>query len=152
MIDPPPLGWLADEIQAPSLLELNAWYNQARGDQPLAPAATLGRLADLPAAEDLGLVEIMPDGAYLYRQIGRAYGQLSELKPDMDGLTRENRPVMRQHLDLVCREGKPFHVSITRWDGPRILQYDRLILPLCDAGGAITHLLIGEAFLRVARG
>ncbi len=152
MIKPPPLGWLADEIQAPSLLELNAWYNAARADKPLAPANAIGKLADLPAADDLGLVQIMPDGSYLYRQIGPAYAKLSELRPDADGLTRESRAVMRQHLDLAGSEAKPFHVSITRWDGPRILQYDRLILPLTDADGAITHLLIGEVFLRVARG
>ncbi|WP_374634315.1 hypothetical protein [Ferrovibrio sp.] len=152
MIKPPPLGWLADEIQAPSLLELNAWYTAARGANPLAPVDAVGKLTALPAADDLGLVEIMPDGSYLYRQIGPAYAKLSELRPDADGLTRETRAVMRQHLDLACSEAKPFHVSITRWDGPRILQYDRLILPLGDAGGIISHLLIGEAFLRVARG
>ncbi len=152
MITPPPRGWLADEVQAPALVDLLAWYNATRGDKPVLPVAALPALAKLPGGDDLALIEIEPYGGYRYRSMGEAYKTLASLVPDGDDVTRESRAVIRQHLDLASREGHPFHISITRWDGPNILQYDRLILPLDDGHGAITHLLVGEAFLRYARG
>jgi len=152
MITPPPRGWLADEVQAPSLVDLLAWYNTARGERAVLAMAGIPALSKLPGAADLALIEIEPYGNYRYRGMGKAYKALAALKPDGDGVTRESRAVIRQHLDFACREGHPFHVSITRWDGPKVLQYDRLILPLDDGQGSITHLLVGEAFLRFARG
>ena len=152
MITPPPRGWLADEVQAPSLVDLLAWYDKTRGTRPVLPVSALPALETLPGAADLALIEIEPYGNYRYRACGEAYRLLSGLLADPDDVMRENRAVIRQHLDLAAREHRPFHVSITRWDGPNILQYDRLILPLDDGHGTISHLLVGEAFLRYARG
>lgn len=152
MITPPPRGWLADEVQAPSLVDLLAWYDATRAGRPVLPVSALPALENLPGAADLALIEREPYGNYRYRAMGEAYRALSGLVTDADGAMRESRAVIRQHLDLACRDGHPFHVSITRWDGPNILQYDRLILPLDDGHGSITHLLVGEAFLRYARG
>lgn len=148
--------YAADEIVAPALIALKAWYDEARGQgtpkaQAMAAFATLPPPHELPGPADLALIEIAGDGRYAYLAMGEQYRRTAALKPDADGVTRETRPVVRQHLDLALKQREAFHVSITRWDGPKILQYDRLILPLDDGNGTVTHLLVGEVFLRVAK-
>lgn len=143
--------YAADEIVAPSLIALKAWYDEARGSRDMAAFGALPQPHDLPGPTDLALVEVMGDGRYAYLAMGEQYRRTAALKPDTDGVTRESRPVVRQHLDLAFEHRDAFHVSITRWDGPKILQYDRLILPLDDGAGTVTHLLVGEVFLRVAK-
>lgn len=143
--------YAADEIVAPALIALKAWYDEARGNKPMAPFDILPEPHALPGPADLAILEVMGDGRYPYLAMGEQYRRTAALKPDADGITRESRPVVRQHLDLALAQGSAFHVSVTRWDGPRILQYDRLILPLDDGDGVVTHLLVGEVFLRVAK-
>jgi hypothetical protein len=158
--------YAADEIVAPELIALKAWYDQARGSQAMATADAVPPLEQLPGAADLALAELRSDGRYAYLALGERYRRLAALRPKADGAIIETRPVVRQHFDLAIEQQAPFHVSITRWDGPRILQYDRLILPLRhgpeaggpEAGGpdasgtgAVRHLLAGEVFLRVAK-
>ncbi len=143
--------YAADEIVAPALIALKAWYDEARGSQAMAAFAALPEPHALPGPADLALIEVAGDGRYPYLAMGEQYRRTAALKPDADGVTRETRPVVRQHLDLALQQRDAFHVSITRWDGPKILQYDRLILPLTDAGGEVSHLLVGEVFLRVAK-
>lgn len=143
--------YAADEVVAPALIALKAWYDEARGDQPMAAFDRLPEPHTLPGPADLALIEVGGDGRYAYLAMGEQYRRTAALKPDADGVTRETRPVVRQHLDLALKQREAFHVSITRWDGPKILQYDRLILPLIDADGAVSHLLVGEVFLRVAK-
>lgn len=152
MITPPPRGWLADEIQAPDLVALNAWYESLPADKGLPDAPGAASLEGLPGADDLALLRIEADGAMVYESQGQGYRQLAGLLPDADGLIRETRAVMRQHVGIVLDQARPFHISITRWDGPRILQYDRLLLPFGLASARITHVLVGETFLRLARG
>jgi len=152
MITPPPRGWLADEIQAPSLFELNEWYHARRGEAVFPPPDVIPDLAALPGGDDLAKLRIGPGDDYIYEAMGPAYRALSALLPGPDGRVHETRAVMRQHVGFVLGQKLPFHVSITRWDGPRILQYDRLLLPFGPDAGHITHLLVGEAFLRLARG
>ncbi len=143
--------YAADEIVAPALIALKAWYDEARGGKPMAPFDQLPEPHALPGPADLALIEVAGDGRYPYLAMGEQYRRTAMLKPDTDGMTRETRPVVRQHLDLALKQREAFHVSITRWDGPKILQFDRLILPLTDAGGEVSHLLVGEVFLRVAK-
>ncbi len=143
--------YAADEIVAPTLIALKAWYDEARGTKAMAPFNALPEPHALPGPADLALIEVAGDGRYPYLAMGEQYRRTAMLKPDADGVTRETRPVVRQHLDLALKQREAFHVSITRWDGPKILQYDRLILPLTDAGGEVSHLLVGEVFLRVAK-
>lgn len=159
--------WAADEIVAPSLIALKAWYDEARGqgtkaERPMVAFAELPPVETLPGVSDLAIVEVRADGRYPYIATGEGYrrtvmvGGGPGLKPGPDGVTAETRPVIRQHFGLAIAQRGPFHVSVTRWDGPKILQYDRLILPLDDGskgpdGGEITHLLVGEAFLRLAK-
>lgn len=146
-----PRHYAADEIVAPALIALKAWYDEARGSKPMARFDILPEPHALPGPADLAILEVMGDGRYPYLAMGEQYRRTAALKPDADGITRETRPVVRQHLDLALAQGSAFHVSVTRWDGPRILQYDRLILPLDDGDGVVTHLLVGEVFLRVAK-
>lgn len=146
--------WAADEIVAPALIALKAWYDDLKGDRAMVAFAALPDLRTLPGVADLAVVEVHGDGRYPYLAMGEGYRRMAALVPGPDGVTIETRPVVRQHFDLACQERGAFHVSITRWDGPKILQYDRLLLPLDDGtgkGGAITHLLVGEVFLRVAK-
>jgi len=143
--------YAADEIVAPALIALKAWYDEARGSKGMAAFDTLPPPHELPGPADLALIEVAGDGRYAYLAMGEQYRRTAALKPDADGVTRESRPVVRQHLDLAFEQRDAFHVSITRWDGPKILQYDRLILPLDDGAGTVTHLLVGEVFLRVAK-
>lgn len=158
--------WAADEIVAPELIALKALYDEARGGRRLLAYADLPPMEALPGLRDLALVEVGAEaGRYVYLAIGEGYRATAAvggggLKPGPDGVTLELRPVIRQHFDLTVAERRPFHISITRWDGPKILQYDRLILPLDDGrdgaaygdgGGEVTHLLVGEVFLRVAK-
>ncbi|PJI43217.1 hypothetical protein [Ferrovibrio sp.] len=143
--------YAADEIVAPALIALKAWYDEARGSKSMAAFDTLPPPHELPGPADLALIEVAGDGRYAYLAMGEQYRRTAALKPDADGVTRETRPVVRQHLDLAFEQRDAFHVSITRWDGPKILQYDRLILPLTDAEGSVSHLLVGEVFLRVAK-
>jgi hypothetical protein len=143
--------YAADEIVAPALIALKAWYDEVRGARAMAPFDALPAPHALPGPADLAIVDVVGDGRYAYLAMGEQYRRTAALKPDPDGVTRETRPVVRQHFDLAVDQGNAFHVSVTRWDGPRILQYDRLILPLTDSAGAISHLLVGEAFLRVAK-
>ncbi|HEX6957379.1 MAG TPA: hypothetical protein VF194_05270 [Ferrovibrio sp.] len=151
--------WAADEIVAPELVALKAWYDGARGARPMLAFAALPYLATLPGAADLALVALAEeDGSYLYLQTGEGYRRTAAvggggLQPRPDGRIAETRPVMCQHLDLAAAQRAPFHVSVTRWDGLKILQYDRLILPLDDGQqkGMVTHLLVGECFLRLAK-
>lgn len=143
--------YAADEIVAPALIALKAWYDEARGSKPMASFDILPEPHALPGPADLAILRVTGDGRYPYLAMGEQYRRSAALKPDADGITRETRPVVRQHLDLALAQGGAFHVSVTRWDGPRILQYDRLILPLADAAGAVSHLLVGEVFLRVAK-
>ena len=153
--------YAADEIVAPALIALKAWYDEAREGRPMAAFAALPP-ADmpqtLPGPTDLAIVEVTGDGRYPYIAMGEQYRRTAALAADPDGVTRETRPVVRQHFDLAIRQRGAFHVSVTRWDGPKILQYDRVILPLDDGGttapdggGSVTHLLVGEVFLRVAK-
>lgn len=154
--------YAADEIQAPELIALKTVYDEARGAGTSAERA-MAAFADLPAAEtlpglpDLAIVECLADRSYRYLAMGNGYARIAALKPGADGVVRETRPVVRQHFDLAINQREPFHVSITRWDGPKILQFDRLVLPLDDGtggadGGIVTHLLTGDVFLRFARG
>lgn len=154
--------YAADEVVAPTLIALKAWYDEARSQDAakprvIAPLSALpSDLSTLPGIVDLALVEVYEDGRFIYRAMGEGFRRTGGLKPGPDGLVAETRPVIRQHFDLSMRERRAFHVSVTRWDGPRILQYDRLILPLDDGQGsgensAISHLLVGEVFLRVAK-
>jgi hypothetical protein len=151
--------YAADEVVAPALIALKAWYDEARGmgtraERPMAGFADLPALNTLPGVSDLALVELAGDGGYVCRAMGEGYGRIAALTPGTDGVIRETRPVIRQHFDLAVAERRSVHVSVTRWDGPKILQYDRLILPLTGDGPAatITHLLVGEVFLRLAKG
>ena len=153
--------YAADEVVAPALIALKAWYDEARGagtaaERPMAGFADLPDLNTLPGVSDLALVELAGDGSYVCRAMGEGYRRIAALVPGGDGVIRETRPVIRQHFDLALRQGGSFHVSVTRWDGPKILQYDRLILPLTGDGpagpGTVTHLLVGEVFLRLAKG
>ncbi|WP_341702881.1 hypothetical protein [Ferrovibrio sp.] len=148
--------WAADEIVAPALIALKAVYDEIRGDAPLATYTALPPAETLPGLADLAVVEVDADRSFPYQAIGAGYRRTAAiggagLQPGPDGRIRETRPVIRQHFGLALAEGRPFHVSVTRWDGPKILQYDRLILPLDDGRGSITHLLVGEVFLRVAK-
>lgn len=173
-VDPTPF-WAAEEVVAPELVALKALYDQARhvgtphrsgtGPRALLAYAALPAMETLPALRDLALVEVGHEpGRYVYLAIGEGYRKTAAvgggpgLAPGPDGVTLETRPVMLQHFGLTEKERRPFHIKITRWDGPKILQYDRLILPLDDGGsghkdgaGEITHLLVGEVFLRVAK-
>lgn len=148
--------WAADEIVAPALLALKAVYDEVRGSAPLAAFAAMPPVETLPGLADLALVEVDGDRRFPYLAMGEGYRRTaaiggSGLLPGPDGRTCETRPVIRQHFGLALSEARPFHVSVTRWDGPKILQFDRLILPLDDSRGEITHLLVGEVFLRVAK-
>ncbi|MEK9970363.1 MAG: hypothetical protein VW600_14580 [Ferrovibrio sp.] len=143
--------YAADEIVAPALIELKAWYDEARGPHAMAPFDAVPALDQLPGAADLALADVQQDGRYVYIAMGEQYRRLAALAAGPDGIAVETRPVVRQHFDIAIEQQAPFHVSITRWDGPRILQYDRLILPLRDGAGAVSHLLAGEVFLRVAK-
>jgi hypothetical protein len=143
--------YAADEIVAPALIALKARYDEARGGKGMAAFDALPPPHELPGPADLALIEVSGDGRYVYLAMGEQYRRTAALKPDADGVTRESRPVVRQHLDLAFEQRDAFHVSITRWDGPKILQYDRLILPLDDGAGIVTHMLLGEVFLRVAK-
>jgi len=154
--------YAADEIVAPALIALKAWYDEARGQgtataRVMAPLSALPQdLSVLPGVVDLAVVEVYDDGRFIYLAMGEGFRRTAALQPGPDGVLAETRPVIRQHFDLSMRERGAFHVSVTRWDGPKILQYDRLILPLDDGQGsgdasAITHLLVGEVFLRVAK-
>lgn len=159
-----PGHWAADEIVAPELLALKAIYDEIAGSRGLAAWTALPPVETLPGVGDLAIVEVDAADRYPYLAIGEGYRRTAAvgmpkgggLKPGPDGRTCETRAVIRQHFGLAIRERRPFHVSVTRWDGPKILQYDRLILPL-DSGpaqgkaGEITHLLVGEVFLRVAK-
>jgi hypothetical protein len=149
--------YAADEVVAPALIALKAWYDEVRDKRVIAPLTALPPdLSALPGIADLALVEVYDDGRFIYRAMGEGFRRTAGLKPGPDGLVAETRPVIRQHFDLSMRERRAFHVSVTRWDGPKILQYDRLILPLDDGQGSgensgISHLLVGEVFLRVAK-
>lgn len=143
--------YAADEIVAPALIALKAWYDETRGSAPMAAFDLLPDPYALPGPADLAVVEVAGDGRYAYVAMGEQYRRTAALKLDADGVTRETRPVVRQHLGLALKQRGAFHVSVTRWDGPKILQYDRLILPLTDPAGAVSHLLVGEVFLRVAK-
>lgn len=149
--------YAADEVVAPALIALKAWYDEARGKRVIAPLSVLpADMSTLPGIVDLALVEVYDDGRFIYQAMGEGYRRTAGLKPGVDGVVSETRPVIRQHFDLSMRERRAFHVSVTRWDGPKILQFDRLILPLDDGQGsgeasAISHLLVGEVFLRVAK-
>ncbi len=161
MTNGPTRHYAADEIVAPALIALKAWYDEARGLRDMAPFAALPPGHALPGPADLAIVEVRGDGRYPYVAMGEQYRRTAcsgpgALAAGPDGVTLETRPVVRQHFDLAVTQRGAFHVSVTRWDGPRIQQYDRLILPLDDgseaaAGGEITHLLVGEVFLRVAK-
>lgn len=143
--------YAADEIVAAALIALKAWYDEARGSRAMAAFNMLPEPHTLPGPADLAIAELSGDGRYVYTAMGEQYRRTAALKPDPDGVTRETRPVVCQHLDLALAQRRAFHVSVTRWDGPKILQYDRLILPLDDGADTVTHLLIGEVFLRVAK-
>lgn len=148
--------YAADEIVAPALIALKAWYDQTRGTRPMAAFADLPELHSLPGVADLALVEVSADGRFAYLGMGEGYRRTAALTSGPDGVTAETRPVVRQHFDLAASQRGAFHVSVTRWDGPRILQFDRLVLPLDDGaakpgGGEVTHLLVGEVFLRFAK-
>lgn len=154
--------YAADEVVAPALIALKAWYDEARGHgtakpRMMAPLSALPPdLSTLPGIVDLALVEVYDEGRFVYRAMGDGFRRTAGLKPGPDGVMEETRPVIRQHFELCMRERRAFHVSVTRWDGPKILQYDRLILPLDDGQGsgetsAIGHLVVGEVFLRVAK-
>ncbi len=154
--------WAADEIVAPSLIALKAWYDEARGTRAIVPFAELPHVETLPGVTDLAIVEVRADGSYPYLATGEGYRRTAAvgggpgLQPGPDGVMAETRAVIRQHFGLAIAQRGPFHVSVTRWDGPKILQYDRLILPLDDGrpgreGSEITHLLVGEVFLRLAK-
>jgi hypothetical protein len=153
--------YAADEIVAPALIALKAWYDEARG-QGTAHERAMPAFADLPPGQtlpgpgDLAIVDVHGDGRYVYLAMGDTYRRTAALAAGPDGVIQETRPVVRQHFDLAVSQRGAFHVSVTRWDGPKILQYDRLVLPLDDgtggkAGGEIGHLLVGEVFLRVAK-
>lgn len=159
--------WAADEIVAPGLIALKAWYDEARGaatkaERPMVAFQALPHVETLPGVTDLAILEVRSDGTYPYIAIGDGYCRTAEvgggpgLQRGPDGVVAETRAVIRQHFGMAIAQRGPFHVSVTRWDGPKILQYDRLILPLDDGkggaqGGEITHLLVGEAFLRLAK-
>lgn len=164
--------WAADEIVAPGLIALKAWYDEARHagtkqERPMVAFSALPPVETLPGVGDLAIVEVREDGTFPYIASGEGYRRTAEvgggpgLKPGPDGVVAETRPVICQHFGLAIAQRGAFHVSVTRWDGPKILQYDRLILPLDDGtggpshhddgGGEITHLLVGEAFLRLAK-
>lgn len=139
--------WAADEVVAPNLVALKAWYDSRRPKRRALPLADLPMLETLPGAADLALVAVSETGDFIYERLGAIYEKLSGQVVGQP----ETRRVPLQHLGLALRKEGPFHVSITRFEGPRILQYDRLILPLSGEGGHISHLLIGECFLRVAK-
>ncbi len=154
--------YAADEIVAPALIALKAWYDETRGHRPMAGFADLplgpALGAALPGPTDLAIVDVGGDGRYAYLAMGENYRHTAALAAGPDGVTIETRPVLRQHFDLAMAQRGAFHVSVTRWDGPKILQYDRLVLPLddgavnhADGGGMVTHLLVGEVFLRIAK-
>lgn len=159
--------WAADEIVAPGLIALKAWYDEARGagsaaERRMVAFDALPPVETLPGVSDLAIVEVRGDGSFRYIASGEGYRRTAEvgggpgLVPGPDGVVVETRSVIRQHFGLAIAQRGAFHVSVTRWDGPKILQYDRLILPLDDGtggpeGGEITHLLVGEAFLRLAK-
>jgi hypothetical protein len=149
-----PRHYAADEIVAPELIALQALYDDLRGQQPMLAYDALPPVEALPGVADLALVEALADGRYRYLAMGNGYHHVAgeALKAGADGTVIETRPVVRQHFDLAVTERRPVHVSVTRWDGPKILQYDRLILPLLDGRGEIAHLLAGEVFLRYAKG
>lgn len=129
-------------------------YDDLRGQHTLLAYDALPPVEALPGVADLALVEALADGRYRYLAMGNGYRHVAgeALKTGPDGTITETRPVVRQHFDLAVTERRPVHVSVTRWDGPKILQYDRLILPLLDRRGDIAHLLAGEVFLRFAKG
>lgn len=143
--------YAADEIVAPSLIALKALYDEGRGKRAMLAFADLPEAAALPGPSDLAIVEVPGDGRYLYLAMGETYRRTAALAAGPDGVTQETRPVVRQHFDLAITQRGAFHVSVTRWDGPKILQFDRLVLPLDDGQGVVTHLLVGEVFLRVAK-
>jgi hypothetical protein len=149
-------AWAADEIVAPVLIALKAVYDEVRGPAPLAAFAAMPPVETLPGLADLALVEADADRRFPYLAMGEGYRRTAAiggagLQPGPDGRIFETRAVIRQHFGLAIGETRPFHVSVTRWDGPKILQFDRLVLPLDDGRGDITHLLVGEVFLRVAK-
>jgi hypothetical protein len=143
--------YAADEIVAPALIALKAWYDEARDGRAMAAFAALPPRGTLPGPADLAIAEVRGDGRYPYLAMGEQYRRTAALSAGPDGVTLETRPVVCQHFDLATAQRGPFHVSVTRWDGPKILQYDRLILPLDDGAGTVSHLLVGEVFLRVAK-
>lgn len=148
--------WAADEIVAPALVALKTIYDEVRGPASLAAWSALPPAETLPGVADLAVVEVDADRRFPYLTMGEGYRHTAAiggagLQPGPDGRTCETRPVIRQHFGLAIGEARPFHVSVTRWDGPKILQFDRLILPLDDGRGTITHLLVGEVFLRLAK-
>jgi len=148
--------WAADEIVAPELIALKAVYDEARGGAALAAYTALPPVETLPGVTDLALVTVDAERRFPYAAMGAGYRRTAAiggggLVPGPDGRTCETRAVIRQHFGLAIAESRPVHVSVTRWDGPKILQFDRLILPLVDGDGGIDHLLVGEVFLRVAK-
>lgn len=62
----------------------------------------------MPGPADLAILEVTGDGRYSYLAMGEQYRRTAALKPDADGVTRETRPVVRQHLDLALAQGVPF--------------------------------------------
>lgn len=149
--------WAADEIVAPALIALRAVYDELRGPAALPAFAALPPVEALPGVADLAIVAVDADRRFPYLAMGEGYRRTAAiggagLQPGPDGRTFETRAVIRQHFGLAIDEARPFHVSVTRWDGPRILQFDRLVLPFVDGDGEISHLLVGEVFLRVAKG
>src|SRR3546814_17352235 len=102
------------------------------------------------------MVEVDADRRFPYQAMGEGYRRTaaiggSGLQPGPDGRTCENRPVIPQHFGLALSAARSFPYSVTRWAGPKILQFDHLLIPPNDRQRATTPPPAGGVFLRFAQ-
>jgi hypothetical protein len=139
----------ADDLKhAPLQFLLTHWTGHRRADR--LPSHDIARPELLrPALGNIMLLDVLDDGwDYRYRVYGTRIAQASGF--DMTGkrtselkITNSSqfflicyRSVLDQREPLYTEHSPPLQISVTRWH--------RLILPLDDAMGKITRLLVGN--------
>lgn len=144
----PRYGWDPDTLgfdRAPLRAILDFW-NQKRGDRRAPARADIDPVEIGANLRNIFLVEVLPDGDYLYRVIGTAIvfhvgfdgsrRKLSELTDKVD-----TARVARDFDDVVKTFTPRYDFARGPWTGMTWRVYHRLLLPLSADGQAVDFIL-----------
>jgi len=143
-------------LSLPLLRSLYAYWAEKRQGRPMPDRADIDPIEMRAWLGNLMLVEIAPDGDFVYRLYGSTF--VNQFKVDMTGRSIRDLPaaqaeLLRSEYDAVVKSARPMSRHYTasfdftsrdrrsQWQVER--SWERLVLPLTNGGESVRMLLVG---------